>query len=410
MPSTTSGSRSPAARRRAWVCATERRVSTIRTSWRCWWTVSSVKQFMLERRPAGTLNADGWHVRMAVKAGPRDVIATFVKPPSTKETEWLRQRFQRPIFLSNNINLVASTPYQPAVASVTISGPFNATGPGDTPSRRRVFVCRPATSSEEVACARKILSSLVRRGVPAAGDRRRCPELVDLLRAGQVGRRVRGRNRGCAAGAFGEPRVHLPDRTRSRRHRAREQLPCHRPGAGVAAVVLSVEQHSRRAAPGSRGARAAEGSRGPRASRFGGCSPIRSRTPLVENFVGQWLQLRNLDAKRPSEPLFPDFDESCAQAFRRETELFFASIIRDDRSILDLLTADYTFVNERLAKHYGIPNVKGSHFRRVTLDATTGVAACSARAACSSSRRTPSEPHRCSAASGFSQYSRNAAT
>jgi hypothetical protein len=87
---------------------------------------------------------------------------------------------------------------------------------------------------------------------------------------------------------------------------------------------------------------------------------------LVKNFVGQWLQLRNLDAKRPSEPLFPDFDDGLRHAFRQETELFFSNIIRDDRSILDLLTADYTFVNERLAKHYGIPNVKGGHFRRVT--------------------------------------------
>jgi Protein of unknown function (DUF1592)/Protein of unknown function (DUF1588) len=88
---------------------------------------------------------------------------------------------------------------------------------------------------------------------------------------------------------------------------------------------------------------------------------------LVTNFAGQWLHLRNLSASMPDPRLFPDFDDNLRRAFRRETELFFESIKREDRSVLDLLRANYTFVNERLAKHYGIPNVYGSHFRRVTL-------------------------------------------
>src|SRR5262249_21391919 len=87
---------------------------------------------------------------------------------------------------------------------------------------------------------------------------------------------------------------------------------------------------------------------------------------LLENFVGQWLQLRNLEAATPDEFLYPDFDDGLRQALRRETELFFQYIMREDRSVLDVLTANYTFVNERLAKHYGIPNVYGTHFRRVT--------------------------------------------
>ncbi len=89
---------------------------------------------------------------------------------------------------------------------------------------------------------------------------------------------------------------------------------------------------------------------------------------FVTNFAGQWLFLRNLDAAVPVQSIFPDFDDTLRQSFRRETELFFDSIVREDRSALDLLRADYTFLNERLARHYGIPNVKGSHFRRVTLD------------------------------------------
>jgi hypothetical protein len=88
---------------------------------------------------------------------------------------------------------------------------------------------------------------------------------------------------------------------------------------------------------------------------------------FMVSFAGQWLFLRNLDAVVPVQSVFPDFDDTLRQAFRRETELFFESIVREDRSALDLLRADYTFLNERLARHYGIPNVKGSHFRRVTL-------------------------------------------
>ena len=101
--------------------------------------------------------------------------------------------------------------------------------------------------------------------------------------------------------------------------------------------------------------------------RCGGCWLTRVRQSFVTNFTGQWLYLRNLPGVTPDQRLFPDFDESLRQAFRKETELFFDSIVREDHNVLDLLTADYTFLNERLARHYGIPNVIGSHFRRVTL-------------------------------------------
>ena len=87
---------------------------------------------------------------------------------------------------------------------------------------------------------------------------------------------------------------------------------------------------------------------------------------LVQNFTGQWLNIRGIAASEPAVNLFPDFDSTLRDAFKREIELFFASIIQEDRSVTDLLTADYTFVNERLAKHYGIPNVYGPQFRRVT--------------------------------------------
>jgi hypothetical protein len=323
-----------------------------------------VKLFTLERRPAGTLNAEGWHVRVPVKAGPRDVVATFVKPPSTKETEWLRQRFQRPIFLSNNINLVASTPYQPAVASVTITGPYDATGPGDTPSRRRVFMCRPTKSSEEAGCARRILSTLARRAYrrPVTNA-----DVQSLLNFYDEGRTEGGFEAGIEAAL--QALLVSPE------------------------FIFRIERDPVRIAPDTN-YRVSDLELASRLSFFLWSSipddqlldlAVRGRLKdsavlnlqvrrmlsdprsdaLGNNFAGQWLQLRNLEAKRPAEPLFPDFDESLRQAFRRETELFFSSIIREDQSVLNLLTADYTFINERLAKHYGVPNVKGSHFRRV---------------------------------------------
>ena len=98
-----------------------------------------------------------------------------------------------------------------------------------------------------------------------------------------------------------------------------------------------------------------------------GCSPIRSRASLVDNFASQWLMLRNLKGHIPTPGDFPNFDNELRQAFRQETELFFESIVREDRSLIDLINADYTFVNERLARHYGIPNVHGSYFRKVVL-------------------------------------------
>ena len=142
--------------------------------------------------------------------------------------------------------------------------------------------------------------------------------------------------------------------------------PVSRPRAGVAAVVLPVEHDSRR-----------------RAAQRGDAGKLRQPAVLEQQvrrmladptlagarrqLRGQWLLLRNLQSLMPDSDEFPNFDDDLRQAFRQETELFFESIMREDRSVLDLLTADYTFVNERLARHYGIPNVYGSHFRRVTL-------------------------------------------
>ena len=146
-------------------------------------------------------------------------------------------------------------------------------------------------------------------------------------------------------------------------------LPHQRHRAGVAAVVLPLEQHSRRRA--ARLSPSAGSCRTPsraRARKCAACWPTRAPTRSSPTSPGSGCSSAISTPSVPVQSVFPDFDDALRQAFRRETELFFESIVREDRSALDLLRADYTFLNERLARHYGVPNVKGSHFRRVTLE------------------------------------------
>ena len=213
----------------------------------------------------------------------------------------------------------------------------------------------------ERACATQILGRLARRAyrqpVGDGGARSRC--------SSSTTRRAR-RARSSAASSAGSQRILASPRFVFRverdpgRRRAGHAVPRQRRRAGLAAVVLPVEQHPGRRAADARRARARCSSRRCSSSRCGACWPIRRPSALVSNFAGQWLQLRNVRSVQPNSDEFPDFDDNLRQAFRRETELLFESIMREDRSVLDLLRADYTFVNERLARHYGIPDVYGS--------------------------------------------------
>jgi hypothetical protein len=254
----------------------------------------------------------------------------------------------------------------PRIEHVQISGPIRPTGPGDTPSRRRIFVCRPSAASDEAPCARRILSTLARRAYrrPAAGA-----DLETLMSLYQAGRNRASFERGIqdalelllanpkflfrsepdpvnlAPGAvyrLGDLELasrlsfflwsSLPDDT---------LLELAVQGKLKDPAILEQQVKRMLADPKSEA--------------------------LIANFAGQWLFLRNLQSSTPDTNQFPNFDDNLRQAFRRETELFFESILREDRSVLDLLTAGYTFVNERLARHYGIPNVYGTHFRRVNV-------------------------------------------
>ena len=295
-------------------------------------------------------------VRVPLRAGPREVAVAFL-PKSGAVSEGLVRSYR-------------SRGQQPSIASLIISGPYGADGAGDTPSRRRILTCRPRTGAagaDQAACARSILSSLARRAYrrPVTGG-----DLDRLLPFFEQGRGEGGFERGI--------------------QRALERLlvspeflfRVERDPGGVAAgdvyPVSDLELASRlsfflwSSIPDEelldtavRGELRDPGVLERQVRRM--LADDRSAA-LVDNFAEQWLFLRDVDAKEPDAGFFPGFDENLRRAFRRETELFVDSVLRGDGSVLDLLTASHTFVNERLARHYGIPHVYGSHFRRVELD------------------------------------------
>ena len=320
-------------------------------------TLAGEPQARAPRTSRRDLDAD-WQVRIPVQAGPRDVKVAFLKKSSAVD-ETLRLPFVRPIHYVDGR-------YEPYLGKVTITGPFDASGPGDTPSRRRVFVCQPRTKSDELPCARKIFSTLARRAYrgPVSDE-----DLQLLMPFFERGRRAGGFDEGIESGV--ELLLVSPKFLFRAEHEASE-----RGTAGVARIG-QLELASRlsfflwSSIPDDelldlamKGTLTNPAVLDRQVRRM--LADSRSEA-LVTNFAGQWLFLRNLPTTTPDPRLFPDFDESLRVALRRETELFFDSILRDDRNVMEFLTADYTFVNERLAKHYGIPGVTGSDFRRITV-------------------------------------------
>jgi mono/diheme cytochrome c family protein len=307
------------------------------------------------------------HFRMPLKAGPHTITVAFLN--RTAATNPLRLQ---PFIRSSNDTL--DTIGHPHLDTFTLTGPFNPTGPGDTPSRRRVFFCRPTSHADEEACAGRIISTFARRayrGLVTEADLRRLHEFYQVGRRGgnfEAGIRI-ALQRILASPKFvfrveRDPESLAPGavyRVSDLELASRlsfflwssipddELLRVARQGTLKTPAVLDRQVHRMLEDPKSEA--------------------------LVDNFAGQWLYLRNLKSLQPNSNEFPDFDDNLRQALHRETEMFFASIMREDRNVLDLMTANYTFLNERLAKHYGVPNVYGSQFRRVTMqdDARRGL-------------------------------------
>jgi hypothetical protein len=254
-----------------------------------------------------------------------------------------------------------------AVGGITILGPYNATGSGQTPSRDRIFICRPAAAAQEQTCARKILSALARRAYRRpVGD----PDVDPLLRLYTIGRSDGSFDAGVEMALRGiltspgflfrlerDPAGATPGPHRISDLELASRLSFFLWSSIPDETLLNLaEQRKLTGDP-----RVLE-----QQVRRMAADP-RSKA-LSENFAGQWLYLRNARTVQPDPAVFPEFDENLRQAMQKETELLFDSMLREDRSVVDLLDADYTFVNERLARHYGIPNVFGSNFRRVSID------------------------------------------
>jgi mono/diheme cytochrome c family protein len=296
--------------------------------------------------------------RVHVKAGPRAVAVTFLRKNSAESDEPL-EPFTRDLDLQNMNGI-------PLIERVQITGPFEAKGPGDTPSRRRIFSCTPAKAADEVPCAKTILTSIARRAYRRpVGDK----DLETLLSFYQD-----GRNKGGFEGGIENALRYI---LASPKFLFRYEADPAGAAPGKIYRVTDLDLASRLAfflwssLPDDELINAA--AQGKLKDPAGLEAQVkrmladRRAQALVNNFADQWLFVRNLQSAIPDREEFPNFDDNLRQAFRRETELFFESIIREDRSVLDLLNADYTFVNERLAMHYGIPNIYGSQFRRVKL-------------------------------------------
>ena len=305
--------------------------------------------------------------RVPVTAGPREVGVTFFKKPSAL-VEQVREPFPNPRVAGNTGGLAGR---QPFVRSVTIAGPYGGTGVAETPSRERIFSCRPAGGGDESACAHDILSNLARRAFrrPVAPDDDELGVLLDFYERGRSG------------GTF-EDGIELALRrllvSPEFLYRVAVEPEDLEPGTPYRLSDLELasrlsfflwssipDDELLDAAERGRLSDPAELERQVRRM----VADPRSET-LTTNFAAQWLQLRNLETTvRPGDPFSVAFDESLRQSMLRETELFVDSIVRNDRSMVELLTADYTFLNERLGDHYGLPGVAGSHFRRVELPA-----------------------------------------
>ncbi len=291
--------------------------------------------------------------RAQVKAGPRTVDVAFIE-----RSEALSESFLRPPGRTRGA--------LPSVVSVTITGPYNASGPGDTPSRRRIFTCHPGTPADEPACAKQIVSTLMRRAYrrPITDS-----DLAPAMKFYAAGRGNRDFDLGVeralermlvspqflfrieeepATVAAGKPRPISDTELASR-------LSFFLWSSIPDDDLLNTAASGQLRQPDVLRRQVNRMLADPRAES------------LVTNFAAQWLFLHDVESKDPDLYLFRDFDDGLKPAFERETELFLDSILRSDRSVLELLTANYTFLNEKLAKHYGIPNVTGSQFRKVML-------------------------------------------
>jgi cytochrome c5 len=299
-----------------------------------------------------------FQTRVTVKAGPHAIGVAFLKKSSASTLELL-QPFQR-----ERIDPITPVGI-PELDKVTIEGPFNVTGPGDSPSRRRIFTCKAADGAQGSACARTVLSAIGRRAY------RRPLTDAELDRLMGFYQQERASGGTFDAGVESAIRFVLVSPQFLFRF---ERDPDVTPPDGVFRIsdlelasrlsffIWSSIPDDQLLDTAVKGKLREPAVLEQQVKRM--LADTRARA-LGSNFAGQWLYLRNLKSLRPDEDVFPDFDDNLRQSLQRETEMLFESVVIEDHSVLDLLTANYTFLNERLARHYGIPGVYGDQFRRV---------------------------------------------
>ena len=330
-------------------------------------SVNGERVALLDVNPRMKVDDDLRTPPIKIKAGPQTISAAFIQRASGPVDDFVMPYEQtlEDLFAGQIQGLTAL----PHLRDIGINGPYHVTGVSDTPSRDRIFICRPANANsdnDEMPCTRRILSALARRAWRRPVNE---TDMEDLLSTYQAARNKGDFESGIRLGLqliLANPQFVF------RFERTPADI---EPGTNYR--VTDVELASRlsyflwSSAPDDELLDLAnEGrlkDRNVLRQQVQRMLADRRSEALAQNFAGQWLYLRNLRDAQPDVFTYPNFDDNLLQSMRRETELFFDSIVREDRNVLDLLQANYTYVDERLARHYGIPNVEGNRFRRVTL-------------------------------------------
>jgi len=324
-----------------------------------------VKLFDWDKEVSNTTGVGRSTQPVPVKAGLHTVGVAFLATNDVPGSE-LNRPFQRTM---NSPGSIPGFLFYPHVGQVWIEGPYNASGAADTAAREKIFVCRPANASEEPACANRIISVLVKRAF------RRPATRADLATVTQFYQTARGDGGSFDDGIEAALQRVLIDPEFIYRSEAEPAgvVPGNSYRVSDLALASRLSFFLWSSVPDDELIDlAAQGKlREPAVLEHQTRRMLADpkSEAMIDNFNGQWLGVRSLKTSEPVVNLFPDFDDNLRAAYQHEMELFFGSVVREDRSILDLLTANYTFVNERLAKEYGIPNVYGPQFRRVTLPA-----------------------------------------
>jgi hypothetical protein len=334
-------------------------------------TAGGTNDFRAMAENPGTFGADldkRLTVRLPVKAGTHTIWATTILKSHATRDDLIKPFVRTTV---DGLDIMGD----PSVDRLTVEGPYAPTGAGDTASRRKILVCQPANASEETACATRIVSALARQAYRKPVDRSSLDVLMGFYRRGREGNASFERGIESAL-QFILASPEFLFRVESDPPKTAPNTPYRLDDLAIASrlsfflwsslpdePLLTLASHGKLKDPAVLEQQVKRMLADPRSKA------------LISNFVEQWLHLRNLKNSAPDLHAFPDFDDNLRQAMKEETTLFFDSIMREDRSVVDLLNADYTFVNERLARHYGIPEVYGSRFRRVQVpsDARRGL-------------------------------------